>query len=62
MTDDNPKKQFFLLMNINFAFQIMIPARNIQVRLVLISQSCVSMSKEKEKNTHTFKLFIITSM
>ena len=44
MTDDNPKKQFCFLMNINSAFEIMFPARNIQVRLALISQSCVSLS------------------
>ena len=62
MTDDNPKRQFCLLMNINSAFEIMFPARNIQVRLALLSQSCASMSKEKKKYTDTFKLFIITSM
>ena len=42
MTDDNPKKQFCLLMNINSAFEIMFPARNIQVRFALISQSCIT--------------------
>ena len=30
MTDDNPKKQFCLLMNITSAFEITFPARNIQ--------------------------------